>query len=454
LIPLKLQKYFLLISGCFFYAFMVPWHLLILAAIITGNFFYGRLAGRTDRGKLYLILIIIFNLGVLSLFKYYNFFNSNIEAFAQLIGWNYSIPALKLALPIGISFYTFKCLSYDVEVYRKNIPGEKRFGIFSLYILIYPELLSGPIDRPQNIIPQLETGHAYDYEKVTSGLKLMAWGFFQKWVIADRLAPLVNHVYDNVYAFNGLSYVVATFFFAFQIYCDFAAYSDIAIGAGEVLGFKFMKNFDRPYFSKSLSEFFHRWHISLSTWLRDYLYTPLAIGTRSWGTTSVVFSLTVTFVLAGIWHGARMTFVIFGALYGIGLGYEVIAKRFNKKLAKTLPTTVYDLVCNFTTFGYVCFAWIFFRSNSIKEALYIVKNLYTGFHSYINILFQFHWAEIIKPLSLGMGPMDLYLALVFISFLLAVHLFQRKTSIRYYVSQKPFVVRWALYLTLILIILI
>jgi alginate O-acetyltransferase complex protein AlgI len=469
LIPLKFQKYFLLISGCVFYAFLVPWHLLILAAIVIGNYLFGRVNDQTNRRKLYLILIFIFNLGALSLFKYYNFLNSNVAAFAGFIGWNYSIPLLELAIPIGISFYIFKCLSYDIEVYRKNIPAEKRFEIFSLYILIYPELLAGPIDRPQSIIPQLETGYVYDYERVTGGLKLMAWGFFQKWVIADRLAPLVNQVYNNVYAFDGLSYVVATFFFAIQIYCDFSAYSDIAIGAGEVLGFKFMKNFNRPYFAKSVAEFWRRWHISLTTWLRDYLFLPIAykilrilknkpfmkIRPEVW---SYAGATLITMLLAGLWHGANWTYIIWGSLIGVYLVFSYFTKNIRRKILKltglSKPGPIHKFISAGTTFSLICFSWIFFRANNIKESLYIVKHLYTGFHGYINVLFKFHFPEIIKPLSLGLGPMDLYLAVIFISLLLAVQLFQRKTGIRDFISQKPLVVRWALYLLLIFIILI
>lgn len=469
LIPLRFQKYFLIVSSCVFYAYLLPWHLLILAGVVTGNYLFGRIVNQTGRRKLFLILIIIFNLGVLSLFKYLSFANSNLTAFAHFIGWNYSITLLQLAAPIGISFYMFKCLSYDIEVYRKNIPAEKRFEIFSLYIILYPELLAGPIDRPQSIIPQLEKGYAFDYDRVANGLKLMAWGFFQKWVIADRLADFVNQVYNNVHTFNGLSYAVATFFFALQIYCDFSGYSDIAIGAGEVLGFKFMKNFNRPYFAKSVSEFWRRWHISLTTWLRDYLFLPIAykilrvlknkpfmkIRPEVWSYTGATL---FTMFLAGLWHGASWTFITWGSLIGIYLVVSYFTKNIRKKILKLTKLNkargIHKFVSAGITFSLISFAWIFFRANNIYEALYIIKHLNTGYRGFMNLLFEFNFTEIAKLLSFGVLPVNLCLAVIFISILFAVQLFQRKIAIRYYVSQKPIYVRWAIYLALAFMILI
>ena len=424
--------------------------------------------------KYYLTGTIIINVLILFLFKYFNFLNTNLSSFARALGWNYSIGALEMILPLGLSFYTFKCISYDIEVHRKTIPVEKNLEIFSLYIFLYPELLAGPIDRPQNLLSQIRQTHGFDYERITNGLKLMAWGFFQKWVIADRLAMLVARVYDNPQEYNGLGYVVATFYFAIQIYCDFSAYSDIAIGAGEVLGFSFMKNFNRPYFAKSISEFWRRWHISLSTWLRDYLFLPIAYATarklhnkRFIGikpeTWSYLAATIFTMFIAGLWHGANWTFISWGTLIGIFLVVSFSTRKFRRYFLKITKLNklkrLHNLFSIVFTFSLICFCWIFFRANSFNDALYMISHIYTGFGHYFRMLAhsvaQFRFGhEIIEPFTLGFNDMELYLAVLFIGFLFIVNFIQTKVRIREFVSKRPAAVRWALYLLIIFIILI
>ena len=215
------------------------------------------------------------NVGVLVLFKYFDFLNDSLAGLARFAGWNYSIGALALVLPVGLSFHTFQAMSYTIEVYRGRQPAERHFGIYALYVMFFPQLVAGPIERPQNLLPQFRVFHQFDYERVTNGLKLIAWGLFKKTVVADRLALFVNPVYANPAQFDGPILVLATLSFAFQIYCDFSGYSDIAVGSARVLGFRLMRNFDRPYHALSVAEFWRRWHISLSTWFRDYLYYAL-----------------------------------------------------------------------------------------------------------------------------------------------------------------------------------
>jgi alginate O-acetyltransferase complex protein AlgI len=472
IIPRRYQKYLLIASGIFFYSYFIPWHVLILITTIIFNFYSGKLIENANgkKRKNLLVGIILINIAFLFIFKYFNFVSSNITSLSKSIGWNYSIGTLNLILPLGISFYTFKNICYDIEVYRNTIPAEKKFDIFALYILIFPELLAGPIDRPQNLLPQLRESYGFDYVRVTNGLKLMAWGFFQKWVIADRLAFLVNQVYSQPDKFNGMSFTIATFFFAIQIYCDFSAYTDIAIGAGEVLGFKFMQNFNRPYFARSISEFWSRWHISLSTWLRDYIFLPIAysvlrklknkpflkIKPEYW---SYCLATLLTMFIAGLWHGANWTFVCWGTLMGVYLVFSFVTKKprklFVKKIRLNRIPFLHKLLSGGITFSLVCFAWIFFRAGDMKEAVYIIRNLYTGYGVYLRTFISGHnFSNLMEPFYLGLNSMELYLAVIFTSVLIVVNLIQRRNNIRKLISERPLLIRWALYLLVIFIILI
>lgn len=267
-LPHRYRWFNLLIASCYFYMAFVPAYILILGGTIIVDYVAGIYIEKSTgyRRKFLLMSSLVANIGVLAVFKYYNFLNQNLSLLLQSVGWSNSLPYLSMLLPIGLSFHTFQAMSYTIEVYRGNQRAERHLGIYALYVLFYPQLVAGPIERPQHILHQFYEKHTFDYVNVTNGLKRMAWGLFKKVVIADRLAMAVNTVYDNPTAFVGMPLIVATVCFAFQIYCDFSGYSDIAIGAAQVMGFRLMKNFDRPYFSTSISEFWRRWHISLSTW--------------------------------------------------------------------------------------------------------------------------------------------------------------------------------------------
>ena len=272
-IPHKYRWFLLLASSCYFYMAFVPIYILILGFTIVIDYFAGILIENTKgkKKRLFLIASLIANIGVLAVFKYYNFLNDNLNILLHGIGYQNPIPHLSILLPIGLSFHTFQAMSYTIEVYHGKQKAERHFGIYSLYVMFYPQLVAGPIERPQNLLHQFYEKHYFDYQRVTDGLKLMAWGLFKKVIIADRLATVVDNVYNNPLEHTGLSFIIATIFFSFQIFCDFSGYSDMAIGAAQVMGFKLMKNFDRPYHSKSIHEFWGRWHISLSTWFKDYL---------------------------------------------------------------------------------------------------------------------------------------------------------------------------------------
>lgn len=269
--------------------------------------------------------------------------------------------ALKLLLPIGLSFHTFQSLSYVIEVYRGHQKAERNFGIYALYVMFYPQLVAGPIERPKNLLHQFYEEHYFDYQRVVDGLKLMLWGLFKKVVIADRLSVLVNEVYGNPSGHQGFLLVIATVFFAFQIFCDFSGYSDMAIGSAQVMGFKLMDNFNRPYFSKSIAEFWKRWHISLSSWFRDYIYIPLG-GNRvpQW---RMCCNLFLTFLLSGLWHGANWTFVIWGGLNGFYMVFSILTHDPRKKLVQWTGLDRHPKAHKYlnvmVVFSLVCLGWIF-----------------------------------------------------------------------------------------------
>jgi len=297
---------------------------------------------------------------------------------ADFFHLNYSLPILSIILPIGLSFHTFQSLSYVIEVYRGNQKAETHFGIYSLYVMFYPQLVAGPIERPQNILHQFYEKHEFNYNDVVTGLKRIVWGIFKKVVIADRLAIYVNAVYLNHDKHNGTSMAIATVFFAFQIYCDFSGYSDIAIGCARTMGFKLMTNFNRPYFARSVSEFWKRWHISLSTWFRDYVYIPL--GGNRVSKLRNYFNLFITFCISGFWHGANWTYVIWGGLNGIYLIIPQFFYKFSRhagnvfKQNKILDFSM-KLFNTLWTFLLIAIAWVFFRSPDLKTAIAVFDKI-------------------------------------------------------------------------------
>jgi len=374
LLPHRYRWFLLLSISCYFYMAFIPVYILILGFTIVIDYIAGILIEQSERRKKLLLAVsIVANVGVLCFFKYYNFLNENLTALLGLASFENPIPALNIILPIGLSFHTFQAMSYTIEVYRGNQKAERHFGIYALYVMFYPQLVAGPIERPQNVIHQFHRKVNFDYERVVEGLRLMLWGLFKKVVIADRLALYVDAVYNNPEHHSGISSAVATVFFAFQIYCDFSGYSTIAIGAAKVLGIDLMENFRRPYLAKSIKEFWGRWHISLSTWFRDYLYIP--IGGSRVKFPKYIRNILVVFVISGIWHGASWTFVIWGALHGL---YQITEVLLNKYVYKDKPRSKAVVILNYvTTFVLVCLAWVFFRANTVQDGFTIISNILT-----------------------------------------------------------------------------
>lgn len=358
IIPPKYRWVFLLIASYYFYMNWQPIYALLISFSILTTWICGVLLDKTEdvnKRKIFLTISLIINFGILFLYKYYNFINTKVFSIFDNFNIRWEVPNLDVLLPVGISFYTFQAVGYTIDVYRKEIQAEKHIGIYALFVTFFPQLVAGPIERSKNLLPQFREVKILTAENLSAGFKMVLWGFFLKIVLADRLGMYVDAVFNNVDKHTGISHILASFFFAFQIYGDFAGYSLIAIGVSRIMGFKLMTNFARPYFATSITTFWSRWHISLSSWFKDYLYIPL--GGNRVSKARTYFNLFFTFFVSGIWHGANFTFIIWGALHGLfstlekALGLE--RKNFGKKLSLKI---VFNGIL---TFIMVDFAWIF-----------------------------------------------------------------------------------------------
>lgn len=385
------RVWLLLLASCYFYMAFKPVYILILGVTILVDYFAAFLINKAEgkRRKWYLGLSLVANIGFLAIFKYFNFLNQNLGFLLGLFGLENPIPNYPLELPIGLSFHTFQAMSYTIEVYRKKQKPEKDFIIYSLYVMFYPQLVAGPIERPQNLLHQFHTYFKYNFENIKQGLIRIAWGMFKKVVIADRLALMVDYAYANPVEQSGSTLLVATLFYSFQIYCDFSGYSDIAIGAARLMGFNLMENFDVPYISKSISEFWRRWHISLSTWFKDYLYIPLG-GSRV-GEYRHYLNYFIVFMVSGLWHGAAWTFVIWGSLHGI---YLILAMMRKKYLNIELPSGYWtDKLQIVITFSLVTLSWVFFRARGLSDAKTILAKIFSP-SAYTGLMSPFNATEL------------------------------------------------------------
>ena len=446
LLPHRARWAWLLAASCFFYMFFKPIYILILFFTIIIDYFAGILLENEKdpkRKKWWLIMSLIANIGVLAIFKYYNFFNTNISWFCSTFGTTNHIPYLNILLPIGLSFHTFQAMSYTIEVYRGNQKAERHFGIYALYVMFYPQLVAGPIERPQNMIHQFYEKHYFKYQQVVEGLRMMLWGMFKKVVIADRLAVFVNTVYDHPKDYHGFQTILATIFFSFQIFCDFSGYSDIAIGSAQVMGFKLMVNFNRPYFSKSIAEFWKRWHISLSTWFRDYLY--ISLGGNRVSKARSYFNQFFVFLVSGLWHGANWTYVIWGSLHGSFLIVGRLTHNLRAKAGHKLGLGQLPLLNKFiqvsTTFVLAAFAWIFFRAASFGDAATIIKNSAKISKSQLGLY------------MLGTDSYNFILCFVFIAFMEMIHYTMRNGDVNYLMNKMTMPARWVVYVIFMLLII-
>lgn len=431
----------LLVVSYFFYAYGNIQYVPLIAFSTVVDYIAARMIHKNDehetQRRLWLAASILVNLGVLFFFKYFNFFN---ESAATAFG--YTPLTHNLVLPIGISFYTFQSMSYTIDVFRRKLEPENHFGIMATYVAFFPQLVAGPIERATNLLPQFREKKTFDEHRAVEGLQLILWGFFKKVVIADRLAIYVNTVYNNTDEYTGLTLIIATIFFTFQIYCDFSGYSDIAIGTAKIMGFDLMQNFRQPYLSQSIREFWGRWHISLSTWFRDYLYIPLG-GNRA-GVVRNLINLFIVFLVSGLWHGAGWTFVIWGALHGIAIVIVALLRHFEINL---LPgkNTAMVLARVAITFVFVAFTWIFFRANSLADAQYIIAHL-TIFDTS---------QDIFAPFAQGLLPMQIEftLSFVLIVVLIGFDMLNARVPLPRMLAKTPILFRWGFYYAIIATVL-
>lgn len=429
----------LLAASLYFYMAFVPQYALILLVTITVDYFAARRieVSSGKARKAWLGVSLFANFGFLVFFKYAGFLTNNVSALAQAIGWNYPIGIIQVLLPIGISFHVFQSVSYTIEVYRGTLRAERHYGYLALYVLYFPQLVAGPIERAQNLLHQLRETHRFEYQRVVSGLRLILLGLFKKVVIADHLAHLVNPIYANPSGFSGPQVLLATYCFAIQIYCDFSGYTDIARGAARVMGVELMKNFDGPYLARSIPEFWRRWHISLSTWFRDYLFIPLG-GSRV-SAPRVALNLSIVFLISGFWHGAAWTFVFWGFLHGV----YVVSSFFTANLRAAWVRSIrldrlprfHSVIQILITFHLVCLSWVFFRAETFASALAVLHQLPKD------------W---VVPLTrgIGFGMVELVaLATVVVVWLITRLLRQGRSGEEFLGTLKP-TTRWACYLLL------
>ena len=436
-VPRSWRTALLLASSYYFYMCWKAEYVLLILASTAVDYFAGirmsRIPERKGRRK-YLILSLVVNLGLLFAFKYLEFFTDEFRGLLERFDIFCDMPAFDLLLPVGISFYTFQTLSYSIDIYRGETRPERNPLVFALYVSFWPQLVSGPIERSRDLIPQLRSFAAFDYERVRSGLFRMLLGFFKKVVIADRLALYVDAVYGEPGAFGGGAMLLATYFFAFQVYCDFSGYCDIAIGAARVMGIRLTENFRTPYFSRSIGEFWRRWHITLATWFRDYVY--ISLGGRRTIKWRWQFNIVATFLLSGLWHGAGWNFVLWGAFNGLLL----VAGVWIGPLFRGLRRLTWLQIL--LTFHLVNAGYMIFRSESVADCLFMFESIFC------NLFAAGAWA-----MPLPGGAVDLAVSVVLIAVLLTMDFLTRKGSVEDAVLRKPWCVRWTFYTTLVLLVL-
>lgn len=436
IIPKKLRYLWLLAASYYFYMGWNAKYAILIAFSTVVTYLTGILIEQIgfEKGKMWerlkkltLVLGIGSNLAILFMFKYLDFATDNINALLQSFGFSVIENKLDLVLPVGISFYTFQAVGYVIDVYRKDIDAEYNLFRYALFVSFFPQLVAGPIERSDNLITQLRNTdkiNLWNYERIVKGFLIMMWGFFLKVVIADRAATAVNYIFDNYYTLNTVPLILGSVFFAIQIYCDFASYSTIASGAAQIMGFKLMDNFDTPYFAFSIKEFWRRWHISLSTWFKDYLYIPLG-GNRK-GKFRTYLNLMTVFLVSGLWHGANWTYVAWGGLHGM---YQVIGgltsplkRKAEARLGVKTDALSYKFIKVAITFALTCFAWIFFRADSINVAMAYIERLFTcpdPWSLTTGILY-----------SIGLERQEMNILLISVAVMLFVDILKRKKDIR------------------------
>lgn len=469
IIPPKFRNAYLLAASYYFYTCWEPKYALLLLGSTLISYFAGLLISNTkqkgEKGstltlgkksfscgfnlrKLWLGIALFFNVGILFLYKYLDFAADTVNRLMTAIGIDMQIPLLGLLQPIGISFFTFKALSYVIDVYKGKISEEKNIINYSLYVAFFTQTAAGPIERAEVMLPQFREVKKFDYDRTCEAIILFVWGMFKKVVIADRLAIAANTVFNDIGSYNWKAYVAAALFYTVQIYCDFSGYSDMAIASANIMGFSQRRNFNHPYFSTSIAEFWRRWHISLSSWFRDYIYIPLGgnrVSFLRWG-----INVMVVFLVSGLWHGAAMTFIIWGALFGV---YQFIGRLLQKPRNSLKRFVGYDekllgckIISSLCTTALVAFAWIFFRANTLSDSLVIVKSIAKGLLS--------GWGAAFDIYSVGLGEQDIILSFAAVALLFIVEAIAERKDVIKALRSQWLPVRWAVYLFFIFVIIL
>ena len=454
-LPPRRRGLLLLLASYYFYMSWRAAYALLLLATTLLDYYSGyrmsQLPTQPQR-RPWLYLSLVSNLGTLFIFKYFNFFRDGAVQLAGALHLPVGTgPALGLLLPVGVSFYTFQSVGYIIDVYQGRLEAERNFGRFALFVAFFPQLVAGPIERGGHMLPQFRRAHSFDYARIVSGLRLMAWGLFKKVVVADRLALLVNPIFNHPRQHpEGPLLVLATLAFTFQIYGDFSGYTDMARGAARVLGFDFNLNFRQPYQAASVPEFWRRWHISLSSWFRDYVYIPLG-GSRV-GPARAYFNLLAVFLISGLWHGANFTFIVWGGLHGLYLVLSTWARPGREWLARRLGLFAHPGLRRglgvLLTFVLVAYAWIFFRANTLSDALFISRRLLSGWGN----LHGRQMATLLLDFSQHYRP-ELAVAAFAVGLMLAVEYLGSRRSPQVWVAAQPWATRWLGYVGLMLLIL-
>ena len=382
IVPRKIRYILLLVASYYFYMSWNPKYIVLILTSTIVTWIAGICIEKTEHKKLAVIISFVINLSILFVFKYFNFAIDSLSVIMSKLHMGTINNRFDIILPVGISFYTFQALGYTIDVYRSNVKAEKNFFRYALFVSFFPQLVAGPIERSGNLLTQLnnvENIKIWDFNRIRSGAFMMLWGFFLKLMIADRLAVLVDNIFGKYFVYGSYVLILGAIAFSLQIYCDFASYSTIAIGAAQVMGFTLMENFDTPYFAMSIKEFWRRWHVSLSSWFRDYLYIPLG-GNRK-GKVRKYINIMITFLVSGLWHGANWTYVFWGGLHGI---YQIIGELIlplKKKIVDIFKIDInafsHSFIKIICTFILTTFAWIFFRADSILESFAYIGRMCT-----------------------------------------------------------------------------
>jgi D-alanyl-lipoteichoic acid acyltransferase DltB (MBOAT superfamily) len=448
-LPVKWRWLLLLVASYFFYmSWKAEYAILILFTTLVDYSVAIKIGNELSKRKKknWLLLSILVNLGMLAGFKYLNFFSESANALLQASNSGYAFPLYQILLPVGISFFIFQSLSYTIDVYRGIRKPEKHFGKFALYVSFFPQLVAGPIERSTSLLPQINNPRTFSEQNLISGLKLMLWGFFKKLVIADRLGMFVALIYENPAEYNGIPVLLATLLFAIQLYCDFSGYTDIARGSARILGYELMINFNRPLIATSLRDFWNRWHISLTTWFRDYLlYSLPYIKDKKIVQAKIYRNLVITFLLMGLWHGAAWTFVLFGLFHGIMLVLETITEKpvagFYERTGINKFPVLKKTIGIIYMISLVMFSLFFFRANNLSDSLLLLSN-------------AFDFSNTAEAMKAILKNLEVVFGIMMIVILLWAEHFHAKHNLVKVIASKPMIIRWTAYIGFIFFVLL